>query len=146
MMANARSGAIALDTNDHTSGDTPRRPLVRRARRVFVRDLELMASVGIFEVEKRYEQRIVISVDLDVADDYDGQSDRLEDVLDYGRIVSAIRAIVDSRHFHLIETLAERIAEACLADGRVNVARISIEKPDILPGCRSVGIAIERGR
>jgi len=115
-------------------------------RRVFVMGLELMASVGIFEVEKRYEQRILVSLDLDVIDDYDGRSDRLDGVVDYGRFVTAIRALVESRHFHLIETLAERIAEACLADDRVIVARITVEKPDIVPGCRTVGIAIERTR
>ncbi len=118
----------------------------RPARRVFVNGLEVMASVGIYEVEKRYEQRIVISVDLDVVDDYDGISDRLDAVVDYGRVVAAVRALVESRHFQLIETLAERIAESCLADARVLVARITIEKPDILPACRSVGIAIERHR
>jgi dihydroneopterin aldolase len=118
----------------------------RSDRRVFVRDLELMASVGIFEVEKRYQQRVIISVDLDVVDDYDGVTDRLDAVVDYARIVSAVRTIVDGGHFHLIETMAERIAEACLDDVRVLKARISIEKPDILPGCRSVGIAIERRR
>lgn len=118
----------------------------RGSRRVFVRELELMASVGIFEVEKRYQQRVIISVDLDVIDDYDGISDRLDAVVDYARVVSRVRAIVDGGHFHLIETMAERIAEAALEDRRVLVARISIEKPDILPGCRSVGIAIERRR
>lgn len=118
----------------------------RSDRRVFVRDLELMASVGIFEVEKRYQQRVIISVDLDVVDDYDGVTDRLDAVVDYARIVSSVRTIVDGGHFHLIETMAERIAEACLDDVRVLKARISIEKPDILPGCRSVGIAIERRR
>lgn len=121
-------------------------PPGRSARHVFVRELELMASVGIFEVEKRYQQRIVVSVDLDVRDDYDGQSDRLDAVVDYGRVVAAIRSIVDSRHFNLIETLAERIAESCLADARVLGAKITVEKPDILPGCRTVGIAIERRR
>jgi 7,8-dihydroneopterin aldolase/epimerase/oxygenase len=105
-----------------------------------------MARVGIFEVEKRYVQRIVVSVDLAVTDDYDGVSDRIGDVFDYGDVVSAIRTIVESDHFHLIETLAERIAEASLADVRVISVRITVEKPDILPGCRSVGIAIERRR
>jgi dihydroneopterin aldolase len=118
----------------------------RPVRRVFVRDLELMASVGIFEVEKRYMQRIVVNVDLDVLDRYDGHSDRLTDVVDYGAVVDDVRRIVESRHFNLIETLAERIAEACLVDARVAKARVGIEKPDILPGCRSVGIAIERRR
>ena len=116
----------------------------RTARRVFVHRLELMASVGIFEVEKRYEQRILVSVDLDVADDYDGISDRLEDVLDYGAIIDAVRQIVASRHFHLIETLAERIAETALDDRRVSWVRVAIEKPDVVPGCAAVGIAIER--
>jgi hypothetical protein len=49
---------------------------------VFVRDLKIVASVGLLEYEKRYEQRIVVSVDLAVRDDYDGVSDRLSDVLD----------------------------------------------------------------
>ena len=37
----------------------------RRCRRVFMRDLEIVASVGVFEHEKRYEQRI----GLDAPDD-----------------------------------------------------------------------------
>lgn len=118
----------------------------RPPRRVFVRGLELLASVGVFEVEKRYEQRVVVSVELDVTDAYDGVSDRLDDVLDYGTIATAVQRTVESRHFHLIETLAERIAEAMLADARVQSVRVSVEKPDILPGCRSVGIEIERRR
>ena len=130
--------------SDFTQADDEAPTRGRPARRVFVRDLELMARVGIFEVEKRYVQRIVVSVDLAVVDDYDGTSDRLEDVVDYGRIVAAIRIIVDGEHFHLIETLAERIASASLEDRRILSIRVTIEKPDILPGCRSVGIAIER--
>ncbi len=132
--------------SDFTQADDEGPTRGRSARRVFVRDLELMARVGIFEVEKRYVQRIVVSVDLAVIDDYDGKSDRLEDVVDYGRIVAAIRTIVDGEHFHLIETLAERIASASLEDRRILSIRVTIEKPDILPGCRSVGIAIERHR
>jgi len=111
---------------------------------VFVNRLELMASVGIFEVERRYEQRIHVSVDLDVIDDYDGLSDSLDDVLDYGSVIEAVRTIVAQRHFSLIETLAERIAEACLNDRRVTTARISVAKPDIVSGCAEVGIEIER--
>lgn len=120
--------------------------LERRLRCVFARGLELMASVGIFEIERRYQQRIVVSVELDVVDDYDGVCDRIERVVDYGHVVSEVRRLVDRQHYNLIETLAERIAEACLADARVLLARITIEKPDILPGCRSVGIIIERAR
>jgi len=118
----------------------------RSSRRVFVNRLELMASVGIFEVERRYEQRVHVTVELDVTDDYDGVSDRLDDVLDYGSVIEGVREIVTQRHFNLIETLAERIAEACLSDPRVEAARVAVAKPDIVPGCAEVGISIERRR
>jgi dihydroneopterin aldolase len=127
----ASSGAVARG-----SGRPP--------RRVFVRDLELLASVGIFEIEKRYEQRVIVSLELDVTDDYDGMSDRLDDVLDYGKVAATAERVAQTRHFHLLETMAERIAEGILADSRVQAVRVRIEKPDILPGCRSVGIEIER--
>ena len=115
-------------------------------RRVLVRDLEIMASIGVFEVEHRYEQRIVVNLDLRVRDDYDGKSERIADVVDYGALVAGVEQVVQSRHFKLVETLAERIAENCLADGRVLKVLVRIEKPDILPSCKAVGIEIERGR
>jgi 7,8-dihydroneopterin aldolase/epimerase/oxygenase len=121
---------------------TPERP----PRRVFVRDLEVMASVGIFEVEHRYEQRIILSLELDVIDSYDGTSERIGDVLDYGRIVRETELLVQSRHFKLIETLAERVAQQCLDDARVLAVAVRVEKPDIIPACRSVGIEIKRAR
>ena len=116
----------------------------RSPRHVFVRDLELVASVGVLEHEIRYEQRIIVSADLAVADDYDGKSDRLADVLDYSKVVDGISRLVQSEHVNLIETLAERIAAQCLTDHRVESVRVRIEKPDILPSCKSVGIEIER--
>jgi dihydroneopterin aldolase len=119
---------------------------VRPLRRVFVRELEIVASVGVYEHEKRYEQRIVVSVDLFVADTYDGASDRLAHVLDYSKVVDGITQLAQSGHFTLIETLAERIAAQCLADTRVARVRVRIEKPEVVPSCRSVGIEIERER
>jgi 7,8-dihydroneopterin aldolase/epimerase/oxygenase len=108
--------------------------------------MEVMASVGIFEVEKRYEQRIVVSIDLDVVDSYDGMSEQITDVLDYSRVVHSVEQLVQGTHFKLIETLAERIAAQCLVDARVLAVSVRIEKPDIMPGCRSVGIEINRRR
>jgi 7,8-dihydroneopterin aldolase/epimerase/oxygenase len=122
------------------------RAKVDRVRRVFVRDLEIMASVGVYEVEMRYEQRIIVSVELIVRDDYDGVSERLVDVLDYSVIVRDLELLVQSRHFKLIETMAEAMAAVCLTDARVMLARISVMKPDIMPSCKAVGIEIERGR
>lgn len=121
-------------------------PTTKPNRRVFVRELEIMASVGVYEIEHRYEQRILVSLELDVRDDYDGVSEVLSHVLDYSKVVADVEAIAQSKHFKLIETLAEQMATACLRDGRVVAVRVRIEKPDILPACRGVGIEIERRR
>ncbi len=115
-------------------------------RRVFVRGLELIGSIGIYEHEKRYEQRIVVSVDLAVVDHYDRHSDRISDIYDYDEAITAVKSIVAAGHVNLLETLAERIAEACLRNAAVIRITVRIEKPDILPDCRAVGIEITRGR
>jgi dihydroneopterin aldolase len=65
-------------------------------------------------------------------------------VVDYEQVANQIRAIVAAGHVRLVETLAERIAEACLADGRVLLARIRVEKLDIFPDATSAGVEIER--
>ena len=49
-----------------------------------------------------------------------------------------MRGIVAAGHVRLVETLAERIAEACLADRRVHLARVRVEKLDIFAG-RGIG-------
>jgi dihydroneopterin aldolase len=44
----------------------------------------------------------------------------------------------------LVETLAERLCEACLEDKRVVSARVRVEKLDVFPDATSVGVEVER--
>jgi dihydroneopterin aldolase len=70
--------------------------------------------------------------------------DELSRVVDYEKVADTVRAIVASGHVRLVETLAERIAEACLTDRRVHVARVRVEKLDIFADATSAGVEIER--
>ncbi len=115
-----------------------------RTRHVFVRDLEVWATVGVHAHEKRAPQRLVMSVDLTVHEATSPLHDRLENVVCYEQVVRHIQKICRAGHVNLIETLAEKIAEKCLTDPRVLAVRIRIEKPDILAECASVGVEIER--
>jgi 7,8-dihydroneopterin aldolase/epimerase/oxygenase len=117
-----------------------------RVRHVFVRDLDLMALIGIYDHEKVKPQRIVVNVDLSVQEVAGPMSDEIDHVVSYEIVVKKIEAIVAAGHVNLVETLAEKFAEACLRDKRVLAARVRIEKPDIIPNARSVGVEIERGR
>ncbi|RYI99255.1 MAG: dihydroneopterin aldolase, partial [Acetobacteraceae bacterium] len=73
-------------------------------------------------------------------------ADDLRRVVDYERVVRAARAAAADGHTLLVETLAERIAAAALADPRVLRARVSVEKPDAFPDAATVGVVIERMR
>ena len=118
----------------------------RPTRRVFVEGYELIGSVGVYEHERRYEQRVVVSLDLTVEDGYDGGSDDIGAVYDYDEAIRAIRETLESGHFNLLETLAERIATRCLANPSVRSTTVRIAKPDVLIACKAVGIEIIRNK
>jgi 7,8-dihydroneopterin aldolase/epimerase/oxygenase len=122
-------------------------------RHVFLRDLLLPASIGVHPHEHGAPQRIRINVDLGVEDDGTrtlsrpavGRDD-LRRVVDYEAVADTVRAIVAAGHVMLVETLAERIAESCLSDPRVHLARVRVEKLDVFADAASAGVEIERRR
>lgn len=117
-----------------------------RIRHVFVRDLELAARIGVYASEHGRTQRIRVNVDLGAEETGADGVDDLDRVVDYSVIVDRVRALVAAGHVRLVETLAERIAAACLEDPRIASARIRVEKLDIYPDASSVGVEIERVR
>lgn len=114
-------------------------------RHVFIRNLEVLAHIGVYGHEQGKLQPVRINVDMAVEDGA-AIEDRLDRVVDYAAIATRIRAIVDAGHINLAETLAERIAAACFEDGRVRTARVRVEKLHALPGAESGGVEIERMR
>lgn len=142
--------------------DTPRiADSVRGLRHVFLRDMVLQMHIGVHPHEQSAPQRVRINVDLGVEDEGaraatgSGMaalsrgsvgSDELPRVVDYGAVARTVRQIAGAGHVTLVETLAERIAEACLIDRRVVVARVRVEKLDVFRDMASVGVEVERRR
>lgn len=114
--------------------------------RVFVRDLVLACSIGAHPHERDATQRVRVNIELDVAASAASARDSLANVVDYERVVHAAKAIADAGHINLVETLAERIAEACLGDDKVIAARVRVEKLDVFPDVGSVGVELVRRR
>ncbi|MEJ1967234.1 MAG: dihydroneopterin aldolase [Rhizomicrobium sp.] len=117
----------------------------RAIRHVFIRDLEVLAHIGVHGHEQGKLQPVRINVDLAVEDSA-VLADKLDRVVDYAAIADKIRAIVGAGHINLAETLAERIAATCFEDTRVRAARVRVEKLHALPGAESAGVEIERER
>ena len=125
----------------------------RGLRCVFLRDMLLDAAIGIYPHERGRTQRIRINVDLAVEDDGARPGsraavgrDELDRVVDYEALAATVRRIVGTGHVALVETLAERLAESCLLDPRVFLARIRVEKLDVFDDMSAAGVEIERRR
>lgn len=116
----------------------------RRIRHVFVRDLELDANIGVYHRERGKTQPVRINVDLTVEEGDGPLEDKLSNVVDYGAVVDGIKDILAGGHLNLVETLAEKVAAFCLSDQRVRVARVRIEKLQVVAEAMSVGVEIER--
>ena len=114
-------------------------------RHVFIRDLELLALIGVHGHEKGKLQPIRVNVDLAVEDAV-LLEDKLDQVVDYEAITRKIRGLVTNGHTSLAETMAERIAAVCFEDPRVKSTRVRVEKLHALPGAGSAGVEIERQR
>lgn len=118
----------------------------RRIRHVFLRDMMLQASIGWYAHEHGAPQRIRVNVDLAVDEGPDDGADTLDRVVSYEAVAQAVRRIAGAGHVKLVETLAERIAAACLEDPRVRLARVQVEKLDVFPDAAAAGVAVERAR
>ena len=126
-----------------SAGLRPARP-ASAPRRVLVEGYELIGSVGVYEHERRYEQRIVVSLELDVLDNYDGVSDELDAVYDYDHAIRPCarpwKAGISTcwkRWRNASRRRASRIRH-------VTAVKVRIAKPDVLIACRAVGIEIVR--
>jgi dihydroneopterin aldolase len=112
-------------------------------RHIFVRDLELEASIGILDRERAAPQTLIVSIALEVADTPVSE-DRIDHVVDYRRPVAHARAILEAGHIDLVETFADRLAAACLSEPGVLNVRIRIEKPAAIPGAAAAGVELFR--
>ena len=108
--------------------------------------VECYAHHGVFDFERREGQTFVIDLVLGIDTRPAAASDDLQDTVNYGTLVDRVRAAVESDPVDLIETVAQRIADVCLTDGRVEWARVTIHKPDapIDATFRDVALTITR--
>ncbi|HEY3912697.1 MAG TPA: dihydroneopterin aldolase [Stellaceae bacterium] len=113
---------------------------------VTVRGLVLMCSIGIRRRERERKQRVRVSVDLRATAVAAAPGEDRRRIINYEKVVAAIREIARSGHIDLCEGFAERVCSACFADPRVERARVWVEKLDVFADADGVGAILERIR
>ncbi len=117
-----------------------------RQDRVFVRDLRLRGIVGINDWEREKLQDIVVNLQLFGDFRRAGESDEIDDALNYRTITKDVIAHVESSSHYLVERLATELARICVVEHGAPRARVRVEKPGALRFADSVGVEIERTR
>ena len=114
--------------------------------RIVIRELLVRCVLGVDEEERREMQDVLITVALHADLRRAGESDRLEDAIDYRSVKKEILAAADGSRYRLVEALAERVASLCLSHAGVERVDVTVEKPGSLRFARSAAIEITRVR
>jgi 7,8-dihydroneopterin aldolase/epimerase/oxygenase len=120
---------------------TPRRNVV--LDKIGVRGFVVDCEIGVLPEEKGIKQRVRFTAEVSLFPSPRPNADEMEDTVSYDYIVEAIRKVTQAGHINLLETLAERIADECLADRRAAKVHLLVEKLDRLEGA-SLCVEIER--
>ena len=119
---------------------------VSASDRIFLRGLAVECIIGFIEWERRLKQTVVIDLELPVDCRRAALTDDVANTLDYKKVAKRVIAFVEASEFHLVETLAHRMAITVLEDFGIEWIRISVNKPGAIRGSRDVGVTIERTR
>jgi FolB domain-containing protein len=112
--------------------------------RIVIRELLVRCVLGVDDEERREMQDVLITVALHADLRRAGESDRLEDAIDYRAVKKQIMAAAEGSRFKLVEALAERIAALCLGHAGVRRVDVLVEKPGSLRFARSAAVEITR--
>lgn len=97
--------------------------------RIALRGLRVRGFHGVLPQERRDGQLFGIDVVLDVDVSAAADADDLALTVDYGTLARQVERIVAGDPVDLLETLAVRIADACLAHRGVSAVEVTVHKP-----------------
>ena len=116
--------------------------------KISILGLRVPGRHGVFASERENGQDFIVDAVLWLDTSAAAAADDLALTADYGAITDRLAAIVAGDPVDLIETLASRLAAACLADDVVNEAEVTVHKPSapIAHEIADVTVTIRRGR
>jgi dihydroneopterin aldolase len=99
------------------------------ADRIALTGLTVRGHHGVFDFEQRDGQDFVVDAVLEVDTSAAASADDLTKTVHYGELAGALAEVVAGEPVQLLETLAQRLVEVCLADRRVERATVTVHKP-----------------
>jgi dihydroneopterin aldolase len=121
---------------------------VKDLDRICLSGLRAYGYHGVQPAERELGQVFVVDAVLWLDTSPAAQGDDLSGTVDYRSLASRLAELVAGQPVALLETLAQRLVAACLADDKVQHAEITVHKPQapIAVPVRDVSVTIRRSR
>ena len=117
--------------------------------RIFLRGMRFMACHGVLPHEREVPQPFEVDVEMGLDLRAAGESDDLDDTVNYAKVYDVVSTVLTVTRKYLIEAIAEEIADDLLRDFDVlRLVRVTVHKPAApIDGIFSdVGVSILRRR
>jgi 7,8-dihydroneopterin aldolase/epimerase/oxygenase len=110
--------------------------------------LRVRGHHGVYDFERTAGQDFVVDVSLRLDLGPAAASDDVADTVHYGELAQRLVEIVAGEPVNLLESLVDRLLDACLADQRVAEATVTVHKPQapIPHQFGDVSVSLTRGR
>ena len=108
-------------------------------KKVIIKDLILLLSVGIHQFEKLKKQKVKFNIK--ITTDPNLKSD-IKTIVNYENVINDIKKLTEKKHFELLENLSEEIFDEIFKNKKVKKIKLRIEKLDIIKETDSVGIEV----
>ena len=113
------------------------------SKKIIVKDLILLLSVGIHQFEKLEKQRVKFNIE--ITTDPNLKPD-IKSIVNYENVINDIKKLTKKTHFELLEGLSESIFDEFFKNKKIKKIKLNIEKLDIIKETASVGIEVIKTR
>jgi len=116
--------------------------------RIELRGVRAHAHHGVYPFERERGQMFSVDAVLEVDTRAAAAGDDLDKTVNYAELAQKLYAVLTGQPVNLLETLAQRLADACLADPLVDAVEITVHKPQAELGVPfdDVTVAIRRSK
>ena len=108
-------------------------------KKIIVKDLILLLSVGIHQFEKLKRQKVKFNIE--ITTDPNLKPD-FKTIVNYESVINDIKKLTKKTHFELLESLSESIFDEMFKNKKIKKVKLKIEKLDIIKETTSVGIEV----
>ena len=112
---------------------------------VFIENLKVPATIGVWEWEHRIKQNLIFDIELGCDFQKAAESDEVENTVSYKDVAVRVSEFISESRFKLLETVADKTAGLILDEFPVSWCKVKVSKPRAVEMAKNVGVIVERG-